>query len=451
MADKTLIPGVKPHQMKYIVWAGMGLVGAAFIYMFLGSTEPSAKRVEPESRSLTNAIDTRSVSIEGLNTRLTTMEQDKERAVNELRNEVIGLRRQLADAVARAQKGDEHASLANQQQGQNALQQQTAIERRLSELEMQLGSTASQRITDGRVRSESAAPASSPSATQQQLEAAARQAREEAEARSAEERRLALEQAERDRQTQLYSAPVAPPAMAQRADNRGPTPRIAKFEGPEKPVVETIAGIPDLEIPAGSILSTFLLTGMEAPTGTRSDKNPLPVLLRIKLDAIMPNYARADIKECHLLGSAVGEMATERVQVRGETVSCILSDNTALEGSVKFFATDYDGKAGLRGTLVTRSGQMLSRAAGAALAQGLSGALTASAGAGTGGGTSVNLGGQSIAGGAMSGAQQGFDMLTEYYIDLAEQTFPVIEVPNGRWVDVILTEKLTVKFLRGRG
>mgnify|MGYP002721323356 FL=1 len=92
---------------------------------------------------------------------------------------------------------------------------------------------------------------------------------------------------------------------------------------------------------------------------------------------------------------------------------------------------------------------MLSRAAGAALAQGLSGALTA--GVSSGSGTSVNLGGQSIASGAMQGAADGFDMLTEYYISLAEETFPVIEVPNGRWVDVILTEKMTIKFLRGKG
>lgn len=238
--------------------------------------------------------------------------------------------------------------------------------------------------------------------------------------------------------------------MAQRVDSRGPAPRIAKFEGPEKPVVDSAeAGIPDLEVPAGSILSAFLLTGMEAPSGTRSEKNPLPVLMRIKLDAIMPNYARADVKECHLLGSAVGELATQRIQVRGETVSCILADNSALEGSVKFFLADNDGKAGLRGKLVTRSGQMLSRAAGAALAQGLSGALTA--GVSSGSGTSVNLGGQSIASGAMQGAADGFDMLTEYYISLAEETFPVIEVPNGRWVDVILTEKMTIKFLRGKG
>ena len=34
-------------------------------------------------------------------------------------------------------------------------------------------------------------------------------------------------------------------------------------------------------------------------------------------------------------------------------------------------------------------------------------------------------------------------------MNLAEQTFPVIEISNGRWVDVVLTDTMEVKFLRG--
>lgn len=188
-------------------------------------------------------------------------------------------------------------------------------------------------------------------------------------------------------------------------------------------------------------MTAMLLTGLDAPTGARAQSQPVPVLMRIKKEAIMPNYASADVKECHLLGSAYGELSSERVNIRGETVSCILADNTAVEGSVKFFVTGEDGKNGVRGTLVSRSGRVLASAAGAALAQGILSSMQETSA------ESVFLGGgDSGAGGAVSGASEGFDLLTEYYLDLAEQTFPVIEIPNGRWVDVVLTEMLTVKF-----
>lgn len=150
------------------------------------------------------------------------------------------------------------------------------------------------------------------------------------------------------------------------------------------------------------------------------------------------------MKECHLLGSAYGDLASERVNIRGETVSCVLADNTAVEGKVKFFVTGEDGKNGVRGTLVSRSGRVLASAAGAALAQGLLSSMKDQSAESVflGGGTGGAGGGS----GAITGASEGFDLLTEYYLDLAEQTFPVIEIPNGRWVDVVLTEMLTVKF-----
>lgn len=227
-----------------------------------------------------------------------------------------------------------------------------------------------------------------------------------------------------------------------------PAPRIAIYQSEDKKdepaaveEVEEHSSIPDLTIPAGSVLTAMLLTGLDAPTGARAQSQPVPVLMRIKKDAIMPNFAWADVKECHLLGSAYGELSSERVNIRGETVSCILADNSAVEGSVKFFVTGEDGKNGVRGTLVSRSGRVLASATGAALAQGILSSMQSQSA------ESVFLGGSTGSeGGAISGATEGLDLLTEYYLDLAEQTFPVIEIPNGRWVDVVLTEMLTVKF-----
>ena len=51
-------------------------------------------------------------------------------------------------------------------------------------------------------------------------------------------------------------------------------------------------------IPAGSILRGVLLSGMDAPTGRQSRRDPYPALARIKHDAILPNRFRADVREC---------------------------------------------------------------------------------------------------------------------------------------------------------
>jgi conjugal transfer pilus assembly protein TraB len=53
-------------------------------------------------------------------------------------------------------------------------------------------------------------------------------------------------------------------------------------------------------IPAGSIVSGVLLTGMDAPTGSGARQDPFPATIRINKEAILPNRFRADIRECFM-------------------------------------------------------------------------------------------------------------------------------------------------------
>ena len=59
-------------------------------------------------------------------------------------------------------------------------------------------------------------------------------------------------------------------------------------------------------IPAGSILRGVLLSGMDAPTGRQSRRDPYPALARLKHDAILPNRFRADVRECFLVLAGYG-------------------------------------------------------------------------------------------------------------------------------------------------
>uniref|UniRef100_UPI00048E69AD hypothetical protein n=1 Tax=Psychromonas aquimarina TaxID=444919 RepID=UPI00048E69AD len=55
-------------------------------------------------------------------------------------------------------------------------------------------------------------------------------------------------------------------------------------------------------LPIGSILTGVTVTGMDAPTSAASSESPLPVLIRIKKEAILPNlHNLEEVRECFAL------------------------------------------------------------------------------------------------------------------------------------------------------
>jgi conjugal transfer pilus assembly protein TraB len=427
MAEPAEKKPLSPRSKKALLYSGLALVGAALVYVTTLQTDGKKTIREPENISLTGNADTRSVSIEGLNRRLADLETSGMRDAISLQNEINRLETTIGNLALALDKARSD--------------QKAAIDTAVSDAIGQVGPLNSSDLING---SPLVSVPEAPDQTGEVTPEDPATSGEPAESAAERAERLAREQAEIERRESIYVAPDAPPMeMANASAVAAPAPRIAVYAAAEPeadPEADPLPDIPDLQIPAGSILSAFLLTGVDAPTGTRASSQPVPVLMRIKKDAIMPNYAFADVRDCHLLGSAYGDLGSGRVNIRGEVVSCVLRDNTAIEGSVKFFVTGEDGKNGIKGTVVSRSGRVFAAAAGAALAQGLVASLDDSSS------ESVFVGGSGDSGGAIDGASAGFDLLTEYYIDLAEQTFPVIEITNGRWVDVVLTEMLTIKF-----
>ena len=54
-------------------------------------------------------------------------------------------------------------------------------------------------------------------------------------------------------------------------------------------------------------------------------------------------------------------------------------------------------------------------------------------------------GGDAYRAGIGSGVGKALDRLAQYYIKLAEQTFPIIEVDAGREIDVVLTKGVRIE------
>lgn len=193
-------------------------------------------------------------------------------------------------------------------------------------------------------------------------------------------------------------------------------------------------------LPSGSIIQGVTLTGLDAPTGQGSVRDPVPVLIRVKKEAVLPNRFRSEVRECFVLVAGVGNIASERVYLRSERMSCVRHDRTTIDMKVQGYVVGSDGKAGLRGRLVSKQGGYIAKASLAGVADGISRAFS-------GNNNTLSLGGggdidtsKAIEGSAFGQASSAMQMIAEYYLKLADQAFPVIEVDAGRMATLILVQ-----------
>lgn len=161
--------------------------------------------------------------------------------------------------------------------------------------------------------------------------------------------------------------------------------------------------------------------------------------------AAEPGLRRMDIARCHVTGAGYGQLASERAYVRLERIACVLRSGDVIDTRVKGYVAGEDGKTGIRGRLVSKQGKMLSRGILAGFASGFGGAVESSnstAGVVAGGTFTVSSRSSRdlVKTGIGGGAGEAGKLLAEYYLKLAEEVFPVIEIDAGRRVDVIITE-----------
>ncbi|RMH33100.1 MAG: hypothetical protein D6690_12430 [Nitrospirae bacterium] len=194
-----------------------------------------------------------------------------------------------------------------------------------------------------------------------------------------------------------------------------------------------------------SILPARLLMGVNAPTLEQGQKNAHPILMELTDLAVLPNEYRMNTEGCFLLGEGVGNISSERVDVRLLRMSCVQKDGEAVDIVVKGIVTDADGVGGISGNVVWKEKAMLTRAL---LAGGVSGISRAFQPFRQGFVISQNanqaltfpdperVGLAGLAGGFGRAAEQ----LARFYTKILEQIVPVIEVKAGRPVDAIITE-----------
>jgi len=196
-----------------------------------------------------------------------------------------------------------------------------------------------------------------------------------------------------------------------------------------------------------SFMEASLLTGFDAATsGGAKGSNSEPLLLRIQTPAVLPNDIKADLAGCFVIAEAVGRLDKERADVRLVSLSCLSNEGSAvIDTPIKGFVTDSDSKVGLSGRVVSRMGATTARAVIAGFFEGAGDALKAAATTTTTspltGGTTTTIDTEQIAKYSIGGGlSEGASSLSEFYMDLAKQTTPVIEVAATKKVTVIVAE-----------
>lgn len=201
---------------------------------------------------------------------------------------------------------------------------------------------------------------------------------------------------------------------------------------------------PIATIPSGSNFEAVLLTGMDASTSVGANKNPTPALLRVKTDAILPNLHSYNVRECFVLVGGFGNMSSERVEMRTETMSCVSENGEVYEGKIEGYVVGEDGKAGARGRLVSKQGSMLAKSFMAGFLGGIGKAFAPQPV------QALNIGGGSreqyqypdadslVGNGVAGGFSKSANALAQYYISLAQQMHPVLELDASRKMTIIL-------------
>lgn len=207
---------------------------------------------------------------------------------------------------------------------------------------------------------------------------------------------------------------------------------------------------PEVYLPAGSNFEGVLLNGMDAPTSSVAKKNPVPALIRLKTDAILPNRFRYDIRECFSIVSGYGSLSTERAILQTVTLSCVKTDGSVIESKIQGYVVGEDGRTGMRGRLISKQGQLLAKSFAAGFLSGIGGAMQPYAvpqlNTNPGSMTqyqSPNLGAIATAGTAQ-GISTSANTLSKFYLDMAKEMFPVVEIDAERRVTIILLKGVSL-------
>jgi conjugal transfer pilus assembly protein TraB len=201
-------------------------------------------------------------------------------------------------------------------------------------------------------------------------------------------------------------------------------------------------------VPAGAYAEAVIISGVDASVGTAAQSDPRPVLVRIKGPALSSIYEgntqKADLTGCLVTGAASGDLSSEKVYVKLVNMTCAKSEDLVYETAIKGYVAGQ-GKSGVRGNVISRAGDIVTKSFLAGMiggfGQGLSARVAPPLNFSNGLTTQGVMSTEDV---AKKGLGQGFatsgDRLSNYFIQRAEQYQPVVSIPSGIDVEVVFVE-----------
>lgn len=204
------------------------------------------------------------------------------------------------------------------------------------------------------------------------------------------------------------------------------------------------------EIPAGTVVKAVLVSGADCSVAVQKPTGPNMILLRPLDNGRLPRKVRVPLKGSIIIGNAIGDISSERVYVRAERLTLVERSGSFVETEVSAYVSGEDGREGLRGVVVDRSGQIITRAAFAAFLQGIGQTVEATLNnqvieklaETTKDQTILNV--DLFRSSALQGGSTALNKLADYYIKRAEQLQPAIQIAAGRVVDVVFTKTVKI-------
>lgn len=443
---KWLSRYLKPSQVSklYIAVALIAVIGVSVAIMKLTETEKRQRREEAEVTNIITAKNSREYGLDAVNSKVSVVsktQRDMQRDIETLTNENKTLRENSRASVALARELktalDEIKAL-KEQVAQN--QEKTDLKIKNAMADKAIDAKVNDIMADGSVDS---ASTSSLKADPQR-----RPTKNKGFSYGTPDKQPA---STTTANTMRPLRPEQPQPTKQDTNLNAEGRNSSLFTVIEDKTSQAEEENKSIYLPKGSILTGVLMTGLDAPTQSSASENPVPVLVRLKKEAILPNYAQIEeVRECFALMAGYGELSTERANLRGEGISCVRKDGGVIEANFASYAVGEDGKAGLKGTLVTRNSTILANAMMAGFASGLASMFNVDTVPTISTDSNGNVQYQSVysssavQGGVATGATNAMEKLADYYMQLADSMHPVIEIGAGRVVDMIVTKGTTL-------
>lgn len=457
---KEIWDGLPAFRKRQVV---LGVLGAAILFVFYqfvtgGETVERSSDDEEMSVRLTGG-GARDLGIDALDARLRRIESEKEDLEAELEREIARREeleeRRISDLE---ESHSQHISVLSNQldQQMRILQRAGLADRSIEDIfqefrEEQPTTTAEQAVPVPQIPEDSEQPDREPEADRPDSEPEPQVSQPEPPAQQPQpspgrniwQDESSFQTESRPPEDGEDEAPTQTVSMSTITDEDRPAEEDADAAKEDEHV---------LHLTAGSILSGVLLTGLDAPTSATAQEQPHPALIRIQDEAILPNRFRSDIRECFALVGGYGSMSSERAYLRGETLSCISEDGEIFESGLSAYTVGEDGKAGVRGRLVSKQGAVVARSLQAGFMSGVAQAFDVNPvpRIRTNGGDTQEyervMSSDAVQGAAVSGTSRALERIADYYLEMADQIFPVLEVDAGREVEMVVTNGFTIDF-----